>query len=77
MSWVASKLLGTAGALGAEAVELCNWIVCFGCVSEELKVVVAKMAAWMANSYPPRFAYCKLMACHLVMLDKSWGVRNI
>ena len=31
--WVASKLSGAAGALGAEAMELCNWLLCFGCAS--------------------------------------------
>ena len=32
--WVASKLSGAAGALGAEAIEMCNWILRFGCASE-------------------------------------------
>ena len=32
--WVASKLSGTAGALGAEAVELRNWLLRFECASE-------------------------------------------
>ena len=41
--WVVSKLSGTAGALGAEAVELINWLLCFVCLSEELRVVVARM----------------------------------
>ena len=50
--WVASKLSGAAGALGAEAMELHNWLLCFGCASEELRVVVASLADWMAN-YPP------------------------
>ena len=50
--WVASKLSGTAGTLGAEAIELRNWIVRFGCSSEELRVVVARLDDWMAN-YPP------------------------
>ena len=29
---LASKFSGAAGALGAEAMELCNWLICFGCV---------------------------------------------
>ena len=33
--WVASKLSGAAGALGAEAMELRNWLLRFGCASEE------------------------------------------
>ena len=33
--WVASKLSVSAGALVAEAVKLCNWLLCFGCELEE------------------------------------------
>ena len=51
--WVASKLSGAAGALGAEAMELRNWLLRFECASEELRVVVASLADWMANSSPP------------------------
>ena len=54
VTWVASKLSVAAGALGAEAMELRNWLLHFGCASEELIVVVARMADWMANSSPPR-----------------------
>ena len=42
--WVASKLSGAAGALVAEAIELCNWLLCFGYASEELRVVVASLS---------------------------------
>ena len=55
--WVASKLSGAAGALGAEAMELRNWLLHFGWVSEELRVVVASLAYWMTNSSPPWAAY--------------------
>ena len=51
--WVESKLSGAAGALGAEVIELRNWIICFRCSLEELRVVVARLADWMANFYPP------------------------
>ena len=51
--WVASKLSSAAGTLGAEAMELFNWLLRFGCASEELWVVVASLAEWMANSSPP------------------------
>ena len=44
VTWVASKLSGAAGALGAEAIEIRNWLLRFGCASEELRVVVAKLA---------------------------------
>ena len=36
VTWVASKLSGEAGALGAEAMELRYWLLRFGCTSEEL-----------------------------------------
>ena len=77
VTWVASKLSGAAGALGAEAMELHNWLLRFGCVYEELRVVVASLADWMANSSPPWATYRALMASHLVALDKRPGVRPV
>ena len=62
VTWVASKLSGAAGVLGAEATELRNWLLRFGCASEDFRVVVASLADWMANSSPPWAAYCALMA---------------
>ena len=53
VTWAASKLSGAAGALGAEAMELRNWLLRFGCVSEELRVVNARLEDWMANPPPP------------------------
>ena len=53
VTWVASKLSGAAGVLGAEAMELRNWLLRFGCASEELRVVVASLADCMANFPPP------------------------
>ena len=50
ITWVSSKLSGATGALGAEAIELINWLLCSGCVSEELRVVVDTLADWMSNS---------------------------
>ena len=40
MTWFASKLSGAAGVLGAEAVELRNWLLCLGCSSDELRVPI-------------------------------------
>ena len=74
VTWVASKLSGAAGALGAEAMELRNWLFRFGCASEELRVLVARLADWMDNSSPPWAAYCALLVCCLVVLDKRSGV---
>ena len=53
VTWVASKLSSAAGALGAEAMELCNWLPRFGCASEELRVAIASLTDWMANSSHP------------------------
>ena len=77
VTWVASKISGAAGALGAGAMELRNWLLCFGCASEELRVVVASLADWMSNSSPPWTAHRALMACRLVALDKRPGVRPV
>ena len=71
VTWVASKLSGAAGALGAEAIELRNWRLRFGCSSEELRVVVARLADWVATPPPPPWAaYYALTAYRLVALDK-------
>ena len=71
--WVASKLSGAAGTLGAEIIELRNWLLCFGCVSEELRVVITRLADWMANSPHPWAAYHALMACRMVALKNCQG----
>ena len=57
--------------------QLRNWLLCFGCVSEEFRVVVASLADCMANSCPPWASYHALMACSLVVLDKRPGVRPV
>ena len=53
VTWVTSKISGAAGALGEEVMELRNWLLRFRCASEELIVVVVRMADWMALSSPP------------------------
>ena len=53
VTWVEFRLSGAAGALGAEAIELSNWLLHLGCASEEFGVVIADMADWMDNSSPP------------------------
>ena len=57
--------------------ELRNCLLCFRCASEELRVVVARLADWIANSSPPWAAYRALMACRLVALDKRPGVHPV
>ena len=77
VTWVASKLSGAAGALGAEAMELQNWLLCFGWAYEELIVAVSRLAYCMDNSSLPWGAYRALMACRLVAFDKQPGVRLV
>ena len=43
VTWAASKVSDIAGAQGVEAIELRNWLLRFGCSSEELRVVVARL----------------------------------
>jgi hypothetical protein len=67
--------LGGAGPDGTDAVDLRNWLLRFG---EELELpgtLLAHLADWLANEHPPSAAYRVLMACQLVPLDKSPGVR--
>ena len=44
VTWVASKLFGAAGALRADDIELRNWLLRFGCSSDQLRVIVARLA---------------------------------
>ena len=55
--------------------ELRNWLLRFGCASEDLRVVVAILADWMTNSSPPWDTYRALMECRLIAPDKWPGVR--
>ena len=45
---VTSKLSGAVGALVSEAIELRNWLIHFGWALEELRVIISKLAYWMA-----------------------------
>ena len=51
--WMEFKISGSTGALGAEAIDMRNWLLRFGCVSEEFKVVVTNLADWVTNSSSP------------------------
>ena len=57
--------------------ELHNLLLRFGRASEELRVVVARLADWMATPPPPWATYHELVACRLVALDKQPGVRPV
>ena len=77
VTWVALKLSGAAGALGAEVMELRNSLLHFVCASEEFRLFVTSLADWMAKSSPPWAAYRALMAFRLVALAKRPGVRPV
>ena len=77
VTWVAYNFTGAAGALGSESIKLRNWLLHFGCASEEFRAVVADLSDWMANSSPPWDAYRAMMVCCVVALDKIPGVRPV
>ena len=68
------RVLSVRPLLGAEAIELRNWLLFLGYASEELMVVISRLSDWMSNYYPPWADYCALMACRLMALDKIPGV---
>ena len=51
VTWVVSKLSGTAEALRELATDPRNWVLHFRCALKEFRVVVANLANWMAT--PP------------------------
>ena len=53
VTWVASNISGAAGKLEADAIEMRNCLLCFVCASEELRIFIARLDDWMANSSPP------------------------
>ena len=57
--------------------ELKNWLLRFGCASEELRVVVAICLRQCPRNPPPGAAYRALMACRLVVLNKRPRVRPV
>ena len=71
---MASNLSGDAGALGAEAIELRNWLLRFACEKEEFRVVVANLADWMANTSPPP-GCLPLVFAHVVLI-KTLGTHK-
>ena len=75
--WVASKLSGAVGVLGAEAIDLRNWLLRFGFLSEDLRVIVSRLADWMDNFPLPWATYHTLIACCLVALNKSQGICSL
>ena len=52
LDFTEDDVYGTAGVLGAESIELRNWLVFLGYTSEDLRVVVTILDEWMSNSSP-------------------------
>ena len=52
VKWVTSKLSGAAGTLRAEEIDPRNWLLCFGCASEEFRFFVANLEDWMDTPSP-------------------------
>ena len=77
VTWVASMISGTIGALGEEVTELDHWLLQFVCVLEELHIVVAGIAGCLDNSSPLWFFYWALMECWLVELEYRPGFRPV
>ena len=74
VTWLASKLSGAAVSLGAEALEMKNWIIQFGCDSEELREFIADQVDWLSNSPHPWASYRSLVECRIVAHDNLPGV---
>jgi hypothetical protein len=60
-----------------DAMDLHNWLLCFGAESEALRDSLAGLAKWLANEHPLWAAYRPLMACQLVALNKCPGVQPV
>ena len=70
VTWITSKLTCPIGVLGVEVIKLRNWLLWFGCASEEFKVVAVDLDEFIVNSSLPLVTYHVLIACRLVALDK-------
>ena len=74
---VAGHIYGGAGPGGTESVSLQNWILHFGTVSGELRLIVADFAEWLSNGHPQWAAYRDMRSVRLIALDKQPGVRPV
>ncbi len=73
----ATKLKGSGGPSGTDAVTLKNWLLGHGKVSFRLRCELAHWTEWLANHSPPYAAIRALLNARLIGLDKSPGVRPI
>ena len=54
-----------------------HWILLFGEVSGNLRLIVADFAEWIAMERPPWDSYCTLMSGHLIVWYRNPGVRSV
>ena len=76
---VARRLSGSAGLGGTDSHALQHWLLRFGIASRKLRSVVAKLAEWLSNGFPPWAACRALMGGRLCGTDEGpgGGVRPI
>eukprot|EP00957_Ditylum_brightwellii_P203185 15333566-Ditylum_brightwellii.AAC.2 len=72
---IASRIQGSAGLGGVEAVSWQDWLLRFRAASLKLREAVAKLMRWLANTQPAWAAYWALVAGRLIALDKCPDVR--
>ena len=54
-----------------------NWLLYFGVVSRELRLIVADFVEWLSNGRTPWAAYQDMMSGQLIALENKPGVRPI
>ena len=69
----------SGGAVPGETglVSLQHWILRFGGASGELRLIFGNFTEWLSNGQPPWAAYCALISCLLIALDKQLGIRPV
>ena len=74
---VAGKLSGGARPGGTDLVSLQYWILRFGSISGELRLIVGDFTEWLGNWRTPWAAYRALMSSRLIVVDKQIGIRLV
>ena len=74
---VAGRLSEGAGPGGTDSVSLQHWLLRFGAVRAELRLIVGDFVEWLGNGRPPWAAYWALMSARLIALDKQPGTRPV
>ena len=74
---VAGRLSGGTGPGGTDSVSLQHWLLRFGVVSAELRLIVGDFVEWLGNGRPPWAVYQALMSGRLIALNKQPGIRPV